>query len=180
MRQDEDSALAFSMEGIDGATGKDRPAELVPFAWSPGWNSPSAWNKFQAEVGGAMRGGDSGKFTFASGAGSASYFTQVPEAFKAGAELRVVALQRMFGSEEQSALAEPIRKRGEPAFVAVNEADAAKAGLNGVAEVTIDGHSIKLPVKRTQIAAGTIGLPQGFEGIPFLAAGASARVGKGS
>ncbi len=69
-------------------------------------------------------------------------------------------------------LAEPIQKRGEPAFVAVNEADAAKAGLSSVAEVTIDGHSIQLPVKRTQVEAGTIGLPQGLEGIPFLAAGA--------
>ena len=55
--QDADSPLAFSMEGINGAHASERPAALIPFAWSPGWNSPSAWNKFQAEVGGAMKGG---------------------------------------------------------------------------------------------------------------------------
>src|SRR5690606_13026649 len=47
--QDPDSAFAFSMEGYAGAA---EPRQQVPFAWSPGWNSPQAWNKFQDEVGG--------------------------------------------------------------------------------------------------------------------------------
>ena len=55
--QDPDSALAFSMEGYGGP---DEPGPLVPFAWSAGWNSPQAWNKFQDEVGGHLRQGDPG------------------------------------------------------------------------------------------------------------------------
>ncbi len=37
-----------------------RQSPLVPFAWSAGWNSPQAWNKFQDNVGGHLKGGDSG------------------------------------------------------------------------------------------------------------------------
>ncbi len=58
-------ALNFSMEGYNGAGAEDRPPELLPFAWAPGWNSPQAWNKFQTEVGGALRGGDPGVHLFA-------------------------------------------------------------------------------------------------------------------
>lgn len=42
--QDIDSAFAFSMEGYSGSQ-EDR--QQIPFAWSPGWNSPQAWNKFR-------------------------------------------------------------------------------------------------------------------------------------
>ena len=33
---------------------------LIPFAWSAGWNSPQAWNKYQNKVGGRLKGGDVG------------------------------------------------------------------------------------------------------------------------
>jgi NADH-quinone oxidoreductase subunit G len=55
--QDKDTAFAFSMEGYSGSA---EPRQQVPFAWSPGWNSPQAWNKFQDEVGGHLRAGDPG------------------------------------------------------------------------------------------------------------------------
>src|SRR5690606_26155641 len=55
--QDADSAFAFSMEGYSGSV-EDR--QQIPFAWSPGWNSPQAWNKFQDEIGGHLRAGDPG------------------------------------------------------------------------------------------------------------------------
>ena len=61
---DPDTALRYSMEGYNGAGAEDRPPELLPFAWAPGWNSPQAWNKFQTEVGGALRGGDPGVHLF--------------------------------------------------------------------------------------------------------------------
>ncbi|MGB1582101.1 MAG: molybdopterin-dependent oxidoreductase, partial [Nevskiales bacterium] len=54
---DLDTALNFSMEGYNGA---GRPAALTAYAWAPGWNSPQAWNKFQEEVAGALKGGDPG------------------------------------------------------------------------------------------------------------------------
>ena len=42
------------------------------------------------------------------------------------------------------------------------------------AEVTVDGHTVKLAVRRAPLPAGTIGLPPGLDGIPFLSPGATA------
>ena len=41
--EDPDSPLSFSMEGYPD----EPPAALIPFFWSPGWNSIQAVNKFQ-------------------------------------------------------------------------------------------------------------------------------------
>ena len=53
---DPDSALSFSMEG----TQDKPPAALIPFFWSPGWNSIQAVNTYQKEPGGPLRSGDAG------------------------------------------------------------------------------------------------------------------------
>ena len=53
---DPDSPLSFSMEGNPDQP----PSALLPFFWSPGWNSIQAVNKFQAEIGGPLRQGDPG------------------------------------------------------------------------------------------------------------------------
>ena len=62
---DPDSPLAFSMEG----TPDQPPAALIPFFWSPGWNSIQATNTYQKEVGGPLRGGDAGVRIFEPAAG---------------------------------------------------------------------------------------------------------------
>jgi NADH-quinone oxidoreductase subunit G len=54
---DPDSALSFSMEGYHG---RRLPSALIPYFWAPAWNSVQSVNKFQDEVGGALRGGDPG------------------------------------------------------------------------------------------------------------------------
>lgn len=173
--QDVDAPLNFSMEGYNGVGSLDRPSELVPYAWSPGWNSPSAWNKFQDEIGGSLRGGNSGKQLLAGGKAQ-GYFTEVPAAFAAASgTLRVLALPQHFGGDELSKRAKPIRERSVPAFVALNRADAARAGVDGHATLSIDGQLLKLPLLLSEaLPSGTVGLPAGFDGIPFLAPGATA------
>ena len=69
--QDNDTAFAFSMEGYSGSV---EPRQQVPFAWSPGWNSPQAWNKFQDEVGGHIRAGDPGTRLIESTGDSLNWF----------------------------------------------------------------------------------------------------------
>ena len=55
--QDVDSPMSFSMEGYKGTP----PASLIPYYWSPGWNSLQASNKYLDEPGGHVRnGGDPG------------------------------------------------------------------------------------------------------------------------
>ncbi len=54
--QDPDSPLKFSMEGYKGYP----PAELIPYYWSPGWNSAQAINKYLKEPDGPVWDGNPG------------------------------------------------------------------------------------------------------------------------
>lgn len=175
--QDADSALAFSMEGANGAMAMDRPPELLPFAWAPGWNSPQAWNKFQAEVGGEMKGGDSGEPVLVTdGKVRPVYFA--PAGGTGSGELRVVPLHHIFGSEEQSARSEVILGRAPKAYVALSAADAQRLGLTVTARVTLAGASATLPVRISDsLRAGCVGLPAGLAGVPFAAPGSLVTVG---
>lgn len=176
--QDADSALAFSMEGANGSMNLERPSELIPFAWSPGWNSPQSWNKFQAEVGGEMKGGDSGEPLLVTDTSiAASYFA--PGGSGAGNELRVVTMHHIFGSEEQSARAAVIAGRAPKAYVALSRADAQRLGLKDSAKITVvGGVSLTLPVVLSDaLGAGSVGLPTGLPGMPYAAPGSVVSVG---
>jgi NADH-quinone oxidoreductase subunit G len=48
---DEDSPLAFTMEGHKGVA----PSALIPYYWSPGWNSVQAVNKYMDEPDGKIK-----------------------------------------------------------------------------------------------------------------------------
>lgn len=173
--QDADSALSFSMEGYNGVGSQDRPSALTSFAWSPGWNSPSSWNKFQDEVGGHLRGGDAGVSLFAAGAGLAYFAPHFETA--TGSGLRVLSLRQHFGTEELSQRAAPIRERAGAPVVTLNPADAARAGINGQAQIEIDGQSFKLATRMSaELPQGHVGLPAGAAGIPFLIDGAAVTV----
>jgi NADH-quinone oxidoreductase subunit G len=178
--QDADTAMSFSMEGYNGVGSQDRPAALTPFAWSPGWNSPSAWNKFQDEIGGALRGGDAGVQLFANGA-KRSYFSDVPAGFKPSSNgFRVLALHQHFGEDELSSRAEPIRERMPLAHVAISRGDAERLGVNGHAQLQLDGVTLNLPTRISDaLPLGVVGLPAGFDGVPFLLPGTVAQLAKG-
>jgi len=49
--QDENSALAYSMEGSKSIP----PAALTSFYWAPGWNSVQASNKYLKELNNALK-----------------------------------------------------------------------------------------------------------------------------
>lgn len=53
---DDETPLAFTMEGYKGKP----PSALIPFYWSPSWNSVQALNKYQKHIGGNLTGGDPG------------------------------------------------------------------------------------------------------------------------
>jgi NADH-quinone oxidoreductase subunit G len=176
--QDADSPLAFSMEGANGSMNVERPSELIPFAWAPGWNSPQSWNKFQAEVGGEMKGGDSGEPVLVTDASiNPSYFA--PAAAGAGSELRVVPMHHIFGSDEMSARAEVIAGRAPQAYVALSAADAQRLGVKAHAQISVvGGASAKLAVRISDaLAVGSVGLPVGLPGVPYAAPGSLIGVG---
>jgi NADH-quinone oxidoreductase subunit G len=178
--QDVDTALNFSMEGYNGADAEDRPPELLPFAWAPGWNSPQAWNKFQTEVGGALRGGDPGKHLFAAAAKAApGYFAPTP--VQRGG-LKPVPLHEHFGSEELSSLAEPIQARMPAAYVVMNGEDARRLGIEEQdrVRVTIGGvHADFAARLRADFPTGALGLPVGLPGMPPFASTATCSIAAG-
>ena len=171
--QDQDSAFAFSMEGYAGSK-EDR--QQIPFAWSPGWNSPQAWNKFQDEVGGHLRAGDPG-VRLLEAAGNALPWFAVNAAFNpAAGTWQVAPLHHLFGSEENSARAKPIQERMPEPYVALARDEAARLGVNDGAllALRVNGQALRLPLQvRDDLPVGLVGLPVGLPGIPAAVAGAS-------
>ena len=160
--QDPDTALAFSMEGYSGFR---HPHQQVPFAWAPGWNSPQAWNKFTDEVGGHLRGGDPGIRLLLPRPGLYHYECDIPEAFQpSDTDYRAIVLPRLFGGDETSARAGPIRQRMEPPVLLLSETDATALGaeLGGLVTVTGEQACVTLPA-RVQVdwPRGLVGLPAG-------------------
>jgi NADH-quinone oxidoreductase subunit G len=150
---DPDSSLAYSMEGP-----RDAPPPLLPRYWAPGWNSDQAINKFQAEVGGALRGGGIGVRIFASpidrqallaAAASAllADFAPPPDSAPPDGSARpidtllLLPRSHVFGSEELSAKAPALASRIPEASLRLSIADAGRLGLEDgkLAEISFLG-----------------------------------------
>jgi NADH-quinone oxidoreductase subunit G len=171
--QDKDTMFAFSMEGNNQP---EAPRSQIPFAWAPGWNSPQAWNKFQAEVGGKLRHGDPGVRLIEPSENGLNYFTTVPESFQAEAgKWRVAPYYHLFGSDEMSQRAPVFQTRMPQPYLKLNPADAAALGVNAGATMAFsyDGQTVTLPlVISSGLVAGQVGLPMGMPGIAPVLAGA--------
>jgi len=159
---DPDSPMAFSMEGYDGPP----PAPLIREYWSPGWNSVQALNKFQAEVGGPLVGGDPGRRLIHPPSQAAPpYFADVPAPFqpREGRWL-VLAAHHVFGSEELSAQARGVASLAPKPYVALGPKDAARLGVKDgdAVALALDGQALRLPVRvRPLLAAGIAAVPAG-------------------
>ncbi|MHC8295078.1 NADH-quinone oxidoreductase subunit NuoG [Pseudomonas sp. LB3P58] len=165
--QDNDTAFSFSMEGYSGSV---EPRQQVPFAWSPGWNSPQAWNKFQDEVGGHIRAGDPGTRLIESTGDSLNWFASVPRAFNpAPGTWQVVPFFHLFGSEENSSKAAPVQDRIPAAYVSLAKSEADRLGVNDGAllSLSVAGQTLRLPLRiNEELGAGLVALPAGIAGIP--------------
>ena len=159
---DPDSPLAFSMEG----TPNHPPGALIPFVWSPGWNSIQATNTYQKEIGGPLRGGDPGVRMFEPApSNDRSYFSGIPPAFEPReGEWLLVPMHYIFGSDELSLSAPGIAELATPQHVAVNADDLIEGEE---VEVRCAGSIFRVPVRiRPDLPRGVAGLPAG---VPPLA-----------
>ncbi|TBV09914.1 NADH-quinone oxidoreductase subunit NuoG [Phytopseudomonas dryadis] len=171
--QDIDSAFAFSMEGYSGS---QEARQQIPFAWSPGWNSPQAWNKFQDEVGGHLRAGDPGVRLIESRGQSLAWFAVAAPFNPALDTWQAVPLHHLFGSDEMASRAAPIAERMPAPYAALAKAEAERLGVNDGAllQLTVNGQALRLPLRVIdELAIGLIGLPAGLPGIPPALAGAA-------
>ena len=166
--EDPDSSLSYTMEGLRGLP----PSSMIPFFWSPGWNSVQSVNKYQDEVGEALRGGNPGiRLLEPSTEKTIHYFTAVPEIFLALEDhIWVVPLHHIFGSEELSSRAAAVSERIVKPYVLINQEDAAKLNLSEGQLMTFDieHQSYRLPVKlSTVMKRNVVGLPYGLQGLPY-------------
>lgn len=172
--QDSDTAFAFSMEGYSGSA---EPRQQVPFAWSPGWNSPQAWNKFQDEVGGHLRAGDPGVRLIESRGDQLQWFSAIPAPFNpVRGTWKAVPFYHLFGSEEMSSRAAPVLERIPQAYVALAKSEADRLGVNegALLSLNVAGQSLRLPLRINEaLGAGLVALPKGLAGIPPAIFGAS-------
>jgi NADH-quinone oxidoreductase subunit G len=156
--EDPDSALAFSMEG----TPEQPPASLIPFFWSPSWNSIQAVNTYQKEIGGPLRGGDAGVRLFEPApVNGQAYFSTIPPAFQLrGGEWLLVPMYHIFGSDELSLSAPAIAELAAKPHIAVNSADFAD---DTEVEVTCADGTFRLPVRiHPEMPAGVAALSVGL------------------
>lgn len=178
---DADSPLSFSMEGYSGMP----PPAVTPRFWAPGWNSVQSLNKFQAEIGGPLRGGNPGVRVIQPQANDTniSYFTDVPAAFQAqDGKVLVVPLYHVFGSDELSMLASGIAGRAPAAYLALSSHDMTALNVRegDMAVMRTDSESYRLPVKGGHgFPPHVAGLPRGIAGCPPLSLPAWVEVQKG-
>jgi NADH-quinone oxidoreductase subunit G len=141
---DEDSALAYTMEG---SADPDRPGALLPYVWSPGWNSNQSLHKFQEEVGGSLRGGTAGVRLLDELNLPAPRPADAPAAFHArSGEYLLQAGYRIYGSEELSARSPGIADMVGRAGIALNPADAADLGCTAGDGVQIGAEALEVAV----------------------------------
>lgn len=156
--EDPDSPLSFSMEGTP-----DRPpAALIPFFWSPGWNSIQATNNYQREIGGPIRGGDAGVRMFEPPAvNGQEYFSAIPAAFEARRDEWLLTPMYLFaGSEELSMAARGFSQIAPTPHIAMSSLDLPDGAE---VEVSSSAGSFKLPVRiRPDIPEGVACLPAGM------------------
>jgi NADH-quinone oxidoreductase subunit G len=167
---DPESPLSFSMEGNP----EQPPSALIPFAWSAGWNSYQAWNKFQEEIAGPLRGGNPGVRLFEPQAPAGEYFSDIPKPFqRRDGEWLIVPLYYIFGSEELSIHSPGVKQLSPTAYLAINEQDAKELGLRdeGKVEFVIGTVAHQASVRiRPDLPSGVAGIPAGigpFQGSPL-------------
>jgi NADH-quinone oxidoreductase subunit G len=130
---DTETPFAFSMEGAMAQV----PPELLPVIWAPGWDSNQSINKFQEEIGGHLRGGDTG-VRLLEKSGSLEWFSDIPAAFKPVQGVwRIIRLPHIFGSEELSLHSPSIPERFSNFCVLINPLDAETLGVSAGEQVAI-------------------------------------------
>ena len=175
---DADSPFSFSMEGYEGVP----PPSLMARYWAPGWNSVQALNKFQEEVAGPLRGGDTGVRLIEPAEKRPAYFDDIPGPFrKRGEGLLIVPLYHIFGSEELSIRSSGILQLSPEPYIALGADDAAGIGVREGEEIEIEVSDMtrRLPARiLSGLPQGIGGLPCGIPGLGMVDLPAWSKVGK--
>ncbi len=175
--EDQDSALAYSMEGSAAA---DRPAALLSYVWSPGWNSNQSLHKFQADIGGALRGGGAGARLLERLKVPELPAAPRPDAFsRRDGQWLLQARHHLFGSDELSRLSAGPAERAGRAHLYLHPEDAQHLGLEAGDGVALEGCNLELRIDASQVP-GSAGYAVGYPETLALRSGQWAELGKAS
>lgn len=163
--QDDDSPLAFSMEGFKGVT----PSYLTPYYWSPGWNSVQAMNKYTDEPAGSLKDGNPGVLLFSEKTYPLiDFFKIIPEPYKPEKDkLLVVPVYMIFGSDELSSKSRSVAERIPDPFLILNKKEITRLHV-------IEYETFKLIVNQLIIKIKIIAndtLPDGIAGLSIISPG---------
>jgi NADH-quinone oxidoreductase subunit G len=169
LSQDPDSPLAFSMEGQK----ENPPSSLVPFYWTPGWNSVQAMYNYLDEPDASLKGGDPGvRLIEPDGGVKNIYFkqaTHIEEVMNDGT--LIVPVYQIFGSDELSSVGPSVLQRIQEPFVLMNQKDADIISVKDGESVYLEILKTKLRVKvkiDNSLVQGLAGLSVNLPGMPFV------------
>jgi len=166
---DEDTPLSFSMEGANSG----KSGAIVPYVWSPGWNSNQSLHKFQNKAGSTLKGGTPGVRLIEPANTEQTVKPDIPAAFQTQDKLwQLLPLHRIFGSEELSARSPAIRELCDRPFISLSPKDAALLQLQDSDYVValIEESEITLSVRiSATIPDGCAGYAVGLPGADWLA-----------
>ena len=170
--EDEESSLAFSMEGLN----QSQPGSLLPYVWAPGWNSNQSLHKFQSEVGGPLKGGTAGARILLPSTNPGNVPAPDIPATSAPGNGRwlLVARQRIFGSDELSAMSPAIAELVEPPSIEISSSDAAALGVIEGDGISVGDDLATVEVRiNDSVASGCAAFSTGLEGTFEVSAGES-------
>ncbi len=144
--QDPDSPLAFSMEGIQ----ERPPSSLVPFYWTPGWNSVQAlYINYLDEPDASLKGGDPGiRLIEPVTKGDSNYFEWKDHYADAEKdEFQIVPVYQIFGSDELSSFSPSVMQKIQEPFVLINQEDAERIPVADGDYIQVEISNIKIKAK---------------------------------
>ncbi|HEX5024995.1 MAG TPA: NADH-quinone oxidoreductase subunit NuoG [Agriterribacter sp.] len=167
--QDEDSSLSYTMEGYSGMP----PSSMIPYFWSPGWNSVQSVNKYQQEPGGELLGKEPGVCLFNDKKDEIQHwFKDYPEAFVPVSDKYLLLPQyHLFGSAEQSIYTKELEEFVPEPYIILSKKDADYLGVANGTPITIEKRDLKytLPLKiKEELNNGIVLVPAGYQGTPAL------------
>ena len=166
--EDDETPYSYSMEGQNPG---DQTGSMIPYSWSPGWNSNQSIFKFQAEVNGDLVGQSGGTRLF--------NVPTVPDvevdkefdfdiarsAQTVTAGLMPFPVHDVFGSDELSAQSWPIARRAKGPYVLLHPNDAsaldATPGSGVRSDALVGSFEVVLD---DRVQSGSVGIAIGLNG----------------
>ena len=165
--KDLDTGLTFSMEGYSGT---ETPSSMIPFANTPGWNSPQAWNKYQDKVGGSLKNGDPGVRLFDQNERLALRQYIAPEASALPStniqqgHAKLVPIYNIYASSMMASRSPVVAEQLPIATwrIGIEDAQDWQITAGDYLAIEVDNQQITLPVQLVPyLAEGCIGYPVG-------------------